>query len=71
MAGMNDTKTRPALRQDLPYENWKKEIMIWYCVTLLAPKKQALAIFLTLEGKAMEAVLEIAIESLNKTLNGS
>ena len=40
--------------------------MIWQCFTVLAPKKQALAIFLSLKEKAKVAVLEIHNESLNK-----
>lgn len=40
--------------------------MILQHVTTLEPKKQVLAICLSLEGKAREAVLEIDIESVNQ-----
>ena len=56
-----DVKTPPALREDLPYENWKKEIRIWQRFTSLDKNKQALAIFLSLQGKAREAVLDIRL----------
>ena len=55
------------LRADFLYENWKKEIIIWQRVpTLEQKKKKTLAIFLSLEGKAKEAALDIDDESLNK-----
>ena len=46
------------------YENWKHEIEIWQAFTDLAPKKQSTAIFLTLQGKARKAALEIEIKDL-------
>ena len=46
------------------HENWKREIEICQAFTDLAPKKQGPAIFLTLQGKAQEAALEIEIEDL-------
>ena len=55
------------LRADFLYENWKKEIIIWQRVpTLEQKKKKTQAIFLSLEGKAKEAALDIDDESLNK-----
>ena len=54
------------LRADFLYENWKKEIIIWQRVPTLEQKKKTLAIFLSLEGKAKEAALDIDDESLNK-----
>ena len=46
------------------YENWKREIEIGQAFTDLAPKKQGPAIFLTLQGKALEAALEIEIKDI-------
>ena len=66
MAAKNNIKTPPALREDIPYESWKKEINIWQRFTTLEKRKQALAIFLSLEGKAREVVLEIDIDNLDK-----
>ena len=55
------------LRADFLYENWGKEIIIWQRVPTLEQKKEkTLAIFLSLEGKAKEAALDIDVESLNK-----
>ena len=66
MEKKNDIKAPPALREDVPYENWKKEINIWQRFTTLEKKKQGLAIFLSLEGKAREAVLELEIDEMNE-----
>ena len=66
MAAKNNIKTPPALREDIPYESWKKEINIWQRFNTLEKRKQALAIFLSLEGKAREVVLEIDIDNLDK-----
>lgn len=65
MAKKSDIKAPPALREDVPYESWKKEINIWQLFTTLEKKKQGLAIFLSLEGKAREAVLELEIDEMN------
>ena len=66
MASGSRIKTPPALREDIPYESSKKEIQIWQRFTSLAKEKQALAIFLSLEGKARETVLEVEVDDLNK-----
>ena len=66
MTEKNNIKTPSTLRGNLLYENWKKEIIIWQHIPKLESKKQALAIFLSLKGKARETILEIDIESLNK-----
>ena len=58
-------KAPPALSKSPTYDMWLKEIKIWECFTDLPKKKQAPAIFLTLEGKAREAVLELSVDSLN------
>ena len=60
-----DIKTPPALKDDISYESWKKEISIWQRFTTLDKKKQGLAIFLSLDGKAREIVLELDIEVMN------
>ena len=66
MASGSRIKTPPALREDIPYESWKKEIQIWQRFTSLEKEKQALAIFLSLEGKARETELEVEVDDLNK-----
>ena len=58
-------KAPPALSKRHTYDMWLKEIKIWECFTDLPKRKQAPAIFLTLEGKAREAVLQLPVDSLN------
>ena len=48
------------------YEMWKKEMILWEMSTNLDKKKRAPTIFLTLEGKAREAILEMDPNLLNK-----
>lgn len=45
------------MRDDLLYSEWKKELGIWSDFTDLEKKRQGGALFLTLTGKAREAVL--------------
>ena len=45
------------MREDLSYFDWKKELDIWTDFTELAAEKQGGALFLTLTGKARQAVL--------------
>ena len=46
------------------YENWLKEIEIWQDLTDLSDGKQGPAIFLTLKGKACEAILNHYIKEI-------
>ena len=54
------------MKEDVPYEIFKKDITIWQPSTILESKTQALDIFICLEVKAREVVVEIGIEPLNK-----
>ena len=47
------------------YDTWKNEIEIWRLMTDLAKKKQALAVTLTLSGKARETAIQVPAASLN------
>ena len=58
-------KTPPSLSKSTSYETWLKEIQIWQTFTDLEPKKQGPAIFLTLEGQAREAVLELDVANIS------
>ena len=51
------------------YEDWLKEIEIWQAFTDLTDEKQGPAIFLTLEGKARETILNLDIKEI-KAKNG-
>ena len=57
-------KAPPSLAACSSYEIWQKEIKIWQLCTDLAKTKQGPAIFLTLEGQAREAVLELEVKDL-------
>ena len=48
----------PALLKD-KYSTWRKEMLIWELATSLDKTKRALMVFLSLEGIAREAVLEL------------
>ena len=50
-------KNPPEMRDDLLYDDWKKELQIWSMFTDLEKKHQGPAIFLTLKGKARETIL--------------
>ena len=60
-----DFKAPPALSKCVSYETWLKEIKIWQKFTNLAKGKQGPAIFLTLEGRAREAVLELDVDIIS------
>ena len=57
-------KSSPALNENSVYEQWEKEIAIWQAFTDLSSEKQGPTIFLTLSGKAREAVLELGVSKL-------
>ena len=63
---INQFKAPPAMRRDLTYPDWKKEVNIWRKFTELDSKKQGGALFLSLADKARETVLaevpEVAYE---------
>ena len=54
---INHFKAPPAMRSDLTYTDWKKEVSIWSKFTDLDKKKQGGALFLSLTDKARETVL--------------
>ena len=58
-------KWPPKLESDDNYESWKKDIEVWRLLTDVKPAKQALAIHLTLTGKARMATSELKVEELN------
>ena len=52
-------KTPPLLSAAKDYNSWKKSIKIWARFTFLEATKQGAAVFLTLEGPALNAALEL------------
>ena len=69
VAELKDTITSkhfppPALLKD-KYSTWRKEMLIWELATSLDKTNRALMVFLSLEGTAREAVLELDTAVLN------
>uniref|UniRef100_A0AAV2KD24 Uncharacterized protein n=1 Tax=Knipowitschia caucasica TaxID=637954 RepID=A0AAV2KD24_KNICA len=54
----------PPFEEGKLYESWKNEVGIWARVTDLEKKKQALAVALSLSGRARETAMEIPRESV-------
>ena len=48
------------------YVSWKKEMVFWEHTTNVDKKKRAATVFLTLTGKAWEAILEMSPIDLNE-----
>ena len=66
---MATSKCPPKFDNESEYENWKKDIEIWCELTDLAEEKHALAIHLSLTGRARIASSEIELAVL-KSENG-
>ena len=64
MASTGSSKWLPKFVGESAYENWRKDIEIWCKLTDLPKKKQALAIHLSLEGRARLASSEIDTKDL-------
>ena len=60
------TKWPPLLESDEQYEVWKNDVNIWCKLTDLQPTKQALAIHLSLKGRARSASSEVDVADLEK-----
>ena len=58
-------KAPPSLEKSVSYDAWLKEHSIWQTFTDINAKKQGPAVFLTLEGKARETVLELDVKEIN------
>ena len=54
----------PKLEKESNYESWRKDIEIWCKLTDIPKKKQALAIHLSLDGRARVATSEIEVGDL-------
>lgn len=61
---MASCKWPPKLEDGSSYENWRKDVEIWCKLTEIAKKKQALAIHLSLSGRARVATSEIEVSDL-------
>ena len=52
-------KTPPELTDDVPYQDWKRDVEIWDLFSDLAVKKKGPALYLSLKGKARECVRDL------------
>lgn len=62
----NIMKNPPCFEDENSYEKWRKDIEIWVKLTDLKENKQALAIHLSLTGKAREISSEISVDVLSQ-----
>lgn len=65
MAGKNPDP--PKLNGDRPYADWLRLVRWWKLQTNLEPGKQGVALASSLEGKALDAVLELTDDELSNT----
>ena len=56
----------PVLDDEANYETWKRDILVWSELKIIAVGKQALAIYLSLTGRAKNAAQEITLDDLKK-----
>ena len=63
MSGTNETP--PLLSASSNYNSWKKSGTIWSTFTSSPAAKQGAAVFLTLEGSARDAVLELSRDQIS------
>ena len=66
---MSCSKNPPKLEKDTDYEQWRKNVEIWTELTDLPKEKHALAIHMSLEGRAQAASSEFSVAEL-KSENG-
>ena len=69
MAASNSNKNPPVFKDHDDYEVWKRDISLWCEFTDIAKPKQAIAIHLSLTGRARQATSELKVEEL-KSDNG-
>ena len=66
MAPGFSTKCPPKFENESGYENWKRDVNIWCKLTELGEEKRALALHLSLSGRARAASSEIDVDELEK-----
>ena len=65
MASSTSFKAPHSLTRSTSHEAWLKELQIWESFTDIPGDKKGSAVFLSLEGKAREAALELEVEQIN------
>ena len=66
MAGRKSNKVPPLTCTFHAYDDWCKSVRTWTKFTDLQPEKQGAAMFLSLEGKAQEAALELEDDTISR-----
>ena len=64
MASENQLKAPPVLSEEDEYLNWKNDINVLEMFTDIAKKKRGPAVYLSLRGRARDAVREIPFAEL-------
>ena len=64
MASVGSVKRPPLLSQQKSYTDWVRLLNLWAKCTTLDADKQGPSIVMTLEGKALDAVLELTDDEL-------
>ena len=62
---MTSFKNPPAFNEGDDYDVWKRDIELWTKLTELKPEKQAIAVHLSLNGKARQASSELKVSELD------
>ena len=61
------SKVPPPFTEGDDYDVWKKDLELWQMFTELDVKKQAIAVHLSLTGRARSATTELSIEDMKST----
>lgn len=65
MASGGTTKVPPIFKEDeMDYETWKKDVNLWTSFTELVETKHAIAVHLSLSGRARKASSELSVDDL-------
>ena len=64
MAGRNTSKAPPLLSSCKNYDDWCKMVRVWTKFTDLPKERQGASMFLSLEGEALDAALELDEEDI-------
>jgi hypothetical protein len=59
------TKVPPVFRENGDYDQWKKDVQLWTILTDLDEGKHAIAVHLSLTGRARNASSELTVDEIN------
>ena len=64
MASPSLTKPPVFNKEECDYEEWKKDLELWTLLTDLPKNKEAIAVHLSLSGRARQATSELSVDDL-------